>query len=153
MSWQPTDQQVADIKEALSIYGQQSDMSISTKMVAAALRALKLNPLEREIMDFITEFDREGTGVISYDNFVKIYGRKKRDSDTIEELLEAFKVFDQAGTGYILIPEFRYYMVRLGEQLPEEEVDEIIKVASDPENSDRVSIAKFARYLMGIKEE
>lgn len=153
MSWQPTEQQIADIKEVLSIYGQQSDNSISTKMLGAALRALKLNPLEREIMDFITEFDREGTGVISYDNLLKIYGRKKRDSDTIEELLEAFRVFDQAGTGYIPMPEFRYYMVRLGEQLPEEEVDEIIKIAADPDNADRVNIMKFAKYLMGIKED
>jgi calmodulin len=153
MSWQPTDQQIADIKEVLSIYGQQSDNSISTKMLGAALRALKLNPLEREIMDFITEFDREGTGVISYDNLLKIYGRKKRDSDTVEELLEAFRVFDQAGTGHIPMPEFRYYMVRLGEQLPEEEVDEILKIAADPDNADRVNITKFAKYLMGIKED
>lgn len=44
-------------------------------------------------------------------------------------------------------------MCRLGERLTEEEGDEIVKTASDSENPDRVNIMKFAKYLMGIKDD
>jgi calmodulin len=38
-----------------------------------------------------------------------------KDTTTEEELLEAFKVFDKDGTGFINAAELRYYMCKLGE--------------------------------------
>ena len=52
-----------------------------------------------------------------------------KDTDTEEELIEAFKVFDRDGNGLISAAELRHVMTNLGEKLTDEEVDEIIRAA------------------------
>ena len=47
--------------------------------------------------------------------------RKMKDSDTEEELKEAFRVFDKDGNGYISAAELRHVMTNLGEKLTDEE--------------------------------
>ena len=48
---------------------------------------------------------------------------KMKDTDTEEELIEAFKVFDRDGNGFISAAELRHVMTNLGEKLTDEEVD------------------------------
>ena len=55
--------------------------------------------------------------------------RKMKDSDSEEEIREAFRVFDKDGNGFISAAELRHVMTNLGEKLTDEEVDEMIKEA------------------------
>ncbi len=55
--------------------------------------------------------------------------RKMKDTDSEEEILEAFKVFDKDGNGFISAAELRHIMTNLGEKLTDEEVDEMIREA------------------------
>ena len=50
-----------------------------------------------------------------------------KDTDSEEELKEAFKVFDKDGNGFISASELRHVMTNLGEKLTDEEVDEMIR--------------------------
>lgn len=49
--------------------------------------------------------------------------------DTEAEIRAMFKVFDMDGNGFISSEEFKWTMMNLGQQLTEEEVEEIIKTA------------------------
>ena len=51
------------------------------------------------------------------------------DTDTEEEIKEAFRVFDKDGNGFISAAELRHVMTNLGEKLTDEEVDEMIREA------------------------
>ena len=55
--------------------------------------------------------------------------RKMKDTDSEEELREAFRVFDKDGNGFISAAELRHVMTNLGEKLTDEEVDEMIREA------------------------
>lgn len=55
--------------------------------------------------------------------------RKVKDTDSEEEIREAFKVFDRDNNGFISAAELRHVMTSLGEKLTEEEVDEMIREA------------------------
>ena len=55
--------------------------------------------------------------------------KKMKDTDSEEELREAFRVFDKDGNGYISSAELRHVMTNLGEKLTDEEVDEMIREA------------------------
>ena len=55
--------------------------------------------------------------------------RKGQGSDPDKELREAFKVFDRDGTGTISRDELKAVMKSLGENLSEEEIDEMLKLA------------------------
>ncbi|KAG7254999.1 hypothetical protein CRUP_034735, partial [Coryphaenoides rupestris] len=52
-----------------------------------------------------------------------------KDTDSEEEIREAFRVFDKDGNGYISAAELRHVMTNLGEKLTDEEVDEMIREA------------------------
>jgi len=45
-----------------------------------------------------------------------------KDTDSEEEILEAFKVFDRDGNGFITPDELKHVMTNLGEKLTEEEM-------------------------------
>ena len=70
-----------------------------------------------------------GNGTIDFPEFLTMMARKMKDTDSEEEILEAFKVFDKDGNGFISAAELRHVMTNLGEKLTDEEVDEEIREA------------------------
>lgn len=52
-----------------------------------------------------------------------------KDTDSEEEVREAFKVFDKDGNGFISAAELRHVMTNLGEKLSDTEVEEMIREA------------------------
>ena len=70
-----------------------------------------------------------GNGTIDFPEFLTMMAKKMKDSDSEEELREAFKVFDRDGNGSISAAELRHVMTNLGEKLTDEEVDEMIREA------------------------
>lgn len=55
--------------------------------------------------------------------------RKMKDTDSEEEIREAFKVFDRDNNGFISAAELRHVMTSIGEKLTDDEVDEMIREA------------------------
>jgi calmodulin len=55
--------------------------------------------------------------------------KKMQETDSEEEIREAFKVFDKDGNGFISAAELRHVMTNLGEKLSDEEVDEMVREA------------------------
>ena len=54
---------------------------------------------------------------------------QSKNLDYADELLEAFRVFDQDGDGFISAEELKFLMCNLGEKLTQEEVNEMIAEA------------------------
>lgn len=77
----------------------------------------------------INEVDADGNGTIDFPEFLTMMARKMKDTDTEEEIKEAFRVFDKDGNGFISAAELRHVMTNLGEKLTDEEVDEMIREA------------------------
>ena len=60
----------------------------------------------------------------------KAFYFEKKDTDTEEELVEAFKVSDRDGYGFTSATELRHVMMDSGEKLTDEEVDVMIREAA-----------------------
>ena len=73
--------------------------------------------------------------------------RKMADTDTEEEIREAFKVFDKDGNGFISAAELRHVMTNLGEKLSDEEVDEMIREA-DVDGDGQVNYDEFVKMML-----
>ncbi len=117
-----TEDQIAEFKEAFSLFDKDGDGTITTKELGTVMRSLGQNPTEAELQDMINEVDADGNGTIDFPEFLSLMARKMKETDTEEELMEAFKVFDRDGNGLISAAELRHVMTNLGEKLTDEDI-------------------------------
>lgn len=68
--------------------------------------------------------------------------RKMKDTDSEEEIREAFKVFDRDNNGFISAAELRHVMTSIGEKLTDDEVDEMIREA-DQDGDGRIDCRPY----------
>merc|ERR1711894_66450 len=88
-----TTDQIAEFKEAFSLFDKDGDGTITTKELGTVMRSLGQNPTEQELQDMINEVDADGNGTIDFPEFLTMMSKK---------IKEAFKVFDKDGNGFIL---------------------------------------------------
>ena len=55
--------------------------------------------------------------------------RRRKDTDEVSELREAFRVLDRDGDGKLSASEMRYFMTCMGEKLTHDEVTEMLNEA------------------------
>uniref|UniRef100_A0A8C5FR68 EF-hand domain-containing protein n=1 Tax=Gadus morhua TaxID=8049 RepID=A0A8C5FR68_GADMO len=82
-------------KEAFSLFDKDGDGTITTKELGTVMRSLGQNPTEAELQDMINEVDADGNGTIDFPEFLTMMARKMKDTDSEEEIREAFRVFDK----------------------------------------------------------
>uniref|UniRef100_A0A672J087 EF-hand domain-containing protein n=1 Tax=Salarias fasciatus TaxID=181472 RepID=A0A672J087_SALFA len=92
---QLTEEQIAEFKEAFSLFDKDGDGTITTKELGTVMRSLGQNPTEAELQDMINEVDADGNGTIDFPEFLTMMARKMKDTDSEEEIREAFRVFDK----------------------------------------------------------
>merc|ERR1712224_329284 len=138
MADQLTEEQIAEFKEAFSLFDKDGDGTITTKELGTVMRSLGQNPTEAELQDMVNEVDADGNGSIDFPEFLSLQARKMKDTDTEEEIIEAFKVFDRDGNGLISAAELRHVMCNLGEKLTDEEIDEMIREADVDGDCDEI---------------
>uniref|UniRef100_UPI000CD7E245 K-GECO n=1 Tax=Entacmaea quadricolor TaxID=6118 RepID=UPI000CD7E245 len=143
---QLTEEQIAEFKEAFSLFDKDGDGTITTKELGTVMRSLGQNPTEAELQDMINEVDADGDGTFDFPEFLTMMARKMSYRVTEEEIREAFRVFDKDGNGYIGAAELRHVMTDLGEKLTDEEVDEMIRVA-DIDGDGQVNYEEFVQMM------
>ncbi|XP_044836073.1 calmodulin-like protein 5 [Mauremys mutica] len=146
MADQLTEGQIAEFKEAFSLFDKDGDGTITTSELGTVMRSLGQNPTEAELQDMIGELDADGSGTVDFPEFLSMMARKMRDTDSEEEIREAFRVFDRDKNGYISAAELRHVMTNLGEKLTDEEVDEMIREA-DSNSDGQVNYEEFVRMM------
>ena len=91
--------------------------------------------------------DPQNTGNFTIDLLEKVVQERGKDKETLQDLIEAFKVFDSDHDGKLTIRDFKHAMMSMGEKMSEKDIDEII---SDSElvNDECILIEDFAKMIM-----
>lgn len=89
----------SEFKEAFSLFDKDGDGTITTKELGTVMRSLGQNPTEAELQDMINEVDADGNGTIDFPEFLTMMARKMKDTDSEEEIREAFRVSALPGGG------------------------------------------------------
>ncbi|KAG8514274.1 Calmodulin-3, partial [Galemys pyrenaicus] len=96
----------SEFKEAFSLFDKDGDGTITTKELGTVMRSLGQNPTEAELQDMINEVDADGNGTIDFPEFLTMMARKMKDTDSEEEIREAFRVFDKVSLPLHVVPKW-----------------------------------------------
>ena len=141
-----TEEQRQEIKEAFDLFDTDGSGSIDSKELKVAMRALGFEPRKEEVKRMITEMDKDGSGTIEYPEFEEMMASKMAERDPREEILKAFKLFDDDNTGRISFKNLKRVARELGETMTDEELMEMIEEA-DRDGDGEISQEEFLRIM------
>ena len=90
------------------------------------MRALGFEPKKEEIKKMISDIDKDGSGTIDFSEFLEMMTAKMSERDSREEILKAFRLFDDDETGKISFRNLKRVAKELGENMTDEELQEMI---------------------------
>ncbi|CAJ1328621.1 unnamed protein product [Effrenium voratum] len=124
-----TEEQKQEIKEAFDLFDTDGSGEIDSKELKVAMRALGFEPKKEEIQKMISDVDDDGSGTIGYEEFLKMMTHKILNRDPKDEILKAFRLFDDDETGKISFKNLKRVAKELGERMTDEELQEMIDEA------------------------
>nr|NP_001232795.1 centrin-2 [Taeniopygia guttata]ACH45424.1 putative centrin 2 variant 2 [Taeniopygia guttata] len=140
------EEQQREIRNAFELFDADGSGSIDVKELKVAMRALGFEPKKEEIKKMISDIDKEGTGKISFSDFLAAMSQRMAEKDSKEEILKAFKLFDDDETGKISFQNLKRVAKALGENVTDEELQEMIDEA-DRDGDGQVSEEEFLRIM------
>jgi len=129
-----TDEQKQEIKEAFDLFDMDKDGAIDYHELKVAMRALGFDVSKDVVLKILRDNDRSldrigatGRGVIVYEDFYKVMARYILERDPLEEIRQAFHLFDDDHTGKISLRNLRRVAEELGENLDDDELTAMIE--------------------------
>merc|ERR1712195_187454 len=110
------------------------------------MRALGFEPKREEIKKLISEVDKDGSGVIDFPEFMGMMTAKMAERDPREEMLKAFRLFDDDESGKISFKNLKRVAKELGENMTDDEIAEMIEEA-DRDGDGEIGEEEFMRIM------
>ena len=141
-----TEEQKQEIKEAFDLFDTDGSGTIDAKELKVAMRALGFEPKKEEIRKMIADVDKDGSGVIDFPDFLDMMTSKMAERDPREEMIKAFRLFDDDESGKISFKNLKGVAKELGENMTDEEIQEMIDEA-DRDGDGEICEEEFMRIM------
>mmetsp|Transcript_8162 Transcript_8162/g.14238 ORF Transcript_8162/g.14238 Transcript_8162/m.14238 type:complete len:152 (+) Transcript_8162:182-637(+) len=142
-----SDDEVADLKEAFSMFDIDGDGTITLVELKEVMKSLGQNPTERELIQMIKSVDDNGDNEIDFEEFLILMSSKKPSNDDPDkELRDAFAVFDADGSGSISRSELKKLMKNLGQSLSDAELDAMMDEV-DTDGNGEIDFEEFKTMM------
>ncbi|XP_040563780.1 uncharacterized protein [Lepeophtheirus salmonis] len=138
------DEQKKDIREAFDLFDSQGTGFMNAKDLKVAIRALGFEPQKDEMRKMLAEIEDDGT--LSFDHFLNIMASKMSEKDTKDDIIKAFKLFDEDDSGKITLKNLKKISAELGENMTDEELREMIDEA-DRDGDGEVNQDEFFKIM------
>merc|ERR1711916_397332 len=140
------EEQKQEIKEAFDLFDTDGSGTIDAKELKVAMRALGFEPKKEEIQKMISDIDKDGNGDIDFEEFLGMMTAKMGERDSREEILKAFRLFDDDETVKISFKNLKRVAKELGENMTDDELMEMIEEA-DRDGDNEINEEEFFRIM------
>lgn len=141
-----TEEQRQEIREAFDLFDTDGSGTIDAKELKVAMRALGFEPKKEEIRKLIADIDKNGSGTVDFSEFLEMMTVKMGERDSRDEMLKAFRLFDDDETGKISFKNLKRVAMELGEKMTDEELQEMVDEA-DRDGDGEVNQDEFLRIM------
>ncbi|XP_070555560.1 uncharacterized protein [Ptychodera flava] len=146
-----SEKQISKLKEVFSLFDKDDDGAITVRELETLLRIMGPLITEHEIREIVR--NRKDAVFVETDNvdfpeFLTIMATRMIDGeDDSKETIRAFRIFEKDSEGFVKTSEMRQLLTQVGEQLTDEEMDEIISDL-DTDNDGLIKYDELVRSLM-----
>ena len=98
------------------------------------------------IFTMLADLDTDGNGTIDFGEWLTLMTKRTTDKDSRANINKIFMLYDDERTGFISVKNLRRVATELGENVSEEELEELIKRA-DTDGDGLVSEEEFYTVL------
>lgn len=145
--------QMKEFREAFRLFDKDGDGCITKEELGTVMRSLGQFARVEELQEMLQEIDVDGDGNVSFEEFVDILSNMTTDTTGLSpadqeerELRDAFRVFDKHNRGYITASDLRAVLQCLGEDLDEDEIEDMIKEV-DVDGDGKIDFYEFVHAL------
>mmetsp|Transcript_3029 Transcript_3029/g.8455 ORF Transcript_3029/g.8455 Transcript_3029/m.8455 type:complete len:183 (+) Transcript_3029:194-742(+) len=143
-----TQDQLDEFYAAFKTFDKDGSDSIDIEELRKLLESVGQFPTDDELLNMIKIVDADGTGDMSFAEFVTLMAHNMPDDKAISHAVrEAFEVFDTSGDGLIQPSEIQRIMMNVGEPVTLDDIEEVVKKA-DLDNDGVVSYDEFAEVML-----
>mmetsp|Transcript_45946 Transcript_45946/g.73586 ORF Transcript_45946/g.73586 Transcript_45946/m.73586 type:complete len:204 (-) Transcript_45946:126-737(-) len=121
--------QKKELKEAFELFDTDNSGTIDMKELRAAMKALGYDAQKEELKKIRFELDKDIGDEINFDEFLEIMTGRITKADTREDIDKIFKLFDEDDSGFITLRNLKKICQELGEDIPDEELKEMLEEA------------------------
>nr|ATZ76613.1 troponin C [Nephotettix cincticeps] len=127
---------------------------IEANMVGTILSMLGHDVSDKQLKAIIEEVDADGSGQLEFEEFVTLAAQFLGEEEEVdaaamlEELKEAFRLYDKEGNGYISTGVLREILKELDDKLTSDDLDQII-TEIDTDGSGTVDFDEFMEVMTG----
>ncbi|ELT88044.1 hypothetical protein CAPTEDRAFT_126483 [Capitella teleta] len=121
-----SEEQKQEIKESFELFDTDKDQSIDYHELKVAMRALGFEVKKADVLKILKDYDRDGTGKITFEDFNEVVSDMMLDRDPKDEMLKAFRLFDDDDSGKISLRNLRRVARELGETMNDDELRAMI---------------------------
>merc|ERR1712100_81117 len=136
-----------EIKEAFDLFDTSGDGNIDIKELTIAMKALGCEPKPGEIEKMIGEVDDDGSGEIGYPEFLKMMTNKILNKDPKDDMLKAFRLFDDDQTGSVSLKNLKRVAKETNQTLTDDELQEML----DDADKDGDGVLSEEEFLVMMK--
>ena len=115
-----------------------------------ALRALNLNPT-LALIEKMGGTKKRNEKKMTIAEFLPVYSqvKKEKEQGCYEDFIECLKLYDKEENGTMLLAELQHALLQLGEQMTDEQVEELFADCMDPEDDEgMIPYSQFVQRMM-----
>ncbi|XP_062269527.1 centrin-3 [Platichthys flesus] len=143
-----TEDQKHEIKEVLELFDTDKDKEINYHELKVAMRALGFEVKKVDVLKILKDYDREGNGKITFEDFNEVVTDRILERDPKEEIVKAFKLFDDDESGKINLRNLKRVARELGENISDEELRSMID-EFDTDGDGEINQEEFLSIMTG----
>merc|ERR1712167_350216 len=137
-----------------SAFDKNEDNQLSHEEFTKMVQSLGQTPTQQVLGDLLKE--HAPGGQVDIDQCKAMMPDIAKEKKTRQQVIDAFKVFDNRSDGHITVDNFRNMMGQVGEKLKPQEVDEAVakalevaKGSSAGEAGECIEYEKYVTWMMG----